>query len=39
MTEVPDIGEQIKLLMEDRGIKVPSRPATSAQGRPSNFML
>jgi len=34
ITEVPDIGEAMKLILEEKGIKVPSRPATGA-ARPS----
>lgn len=34
ITEVPDIGEAMKLLLEEKGIKVPSRPGTGVQ-RPS----
>jgi hypothetical protein len=35
ISEVPDIGEAMKLVLEEKGIRVPSRPATGA--RPSNI--
>jgi hypothetical protein len=38
ISEVPDIGEAMKLLLEEKGIRVPSRPATGA-ARPSTLIL